>query len=117
MLNRRTVCLMSGAWCLRATSSRWRRCREPGLIERLPILPHHDLEVWVNEEGGILDSCHTNRPFLEGFNEVLGSVLMGPKFVAGDVLVIETEGLMDHHRDGRVHKILVAKSTPDEQEE
>ena len=108
---------MSGAWCLRATSSRWRRCREPGLIERLPILPHHDLEVWVNEEGGILDSCHTNRPFLEGFNEVLGSVLMGPKFVAGDVLVIETEGLMDHHRDGRVHKILVAKSTPDEQEE
>ena len=88
-----------------------------GLIERLPILPHHDLEVWVNEEGTLIDSCRTNRPFIEGFHEVLGSVLMGPKLIAGDVLIIETEGLVDHHRDGRVHKILVAKTTPEEEEE
>ena len=87
-----------------------------GLIERLPISPQHDLEVWVNEEGTLIDSCRTNQPFLDGFHEVLSTVLMGPKLVAGDVLVIETEGLVDHHRDGRVHKILVAKSTSDEEE-
>jgi len=87
-----------------------------GLIERLPILPHHDLEVWINEEGAYIDSCRTNEPFLDGFGEVLGSVLMGPKMVAGDVLVIETEGLIDHHRDGRIHKILMAKTAPEEDE-
>jgi hypothetical protein len=41
---------------------------------------------------------------------------MGPKMIAGDVLVIETEGLIDHHRDGRVHKILMAKTALEEEE-
>lgn len=88
-----------------------------GLIERLPISPQYDLEVWVNEDGTLIDSCRTNQPFLDGFHEVLSTVLMGPKLVAGDVLVIETEGLVDHHRDGRVHKILLAKSFTSEEEE
>lgn len=83
-----------------------------GLIEHLPIPSQHDLDIWVNEEGNLIKSCKTNHFFLSYFADVIreSGVLLGPKLVAGDVLVIETEGLIDHHMDGRFHKILVRLS-------
>ncbi len=68
-----------------------------GLIERLPIPGH---EILVNEEGGYLEGFDTNARFVTLFQSLLfQNVLMGPKLVAGDVIVFDTPTIEDAVRE------------------
>jgi len=62
-----------------------------GLIERIPIPGHI---IWANEESGMYEEFETNSRFCGAFLDLLyANVLMGPKLIAGNVLVMDTPAL------------------------
>ena len=65
-----------------------------GLIERLPIPGHI---VFANEESGMYDEFVMNTRFVMLFAELLATyVLMGPKMIAGNVILMDTPALREN---------------------
>jgi len=65
-----------------------------GLIERLPIPGHI---VFANEESGMYDEFVMNTRFVMLFAELLATyVLMGPKMIAGNVILMDTPTLREN---------------------
>lgn len=65
-----------------------------GLIERLPIPGHI---IFANEESGVYEEFHMNGRFVMLFAELLATyVLMGPKMIAGNVILMDTPTLREN---------------------
>ena len=65
-----------------------------GSIERLPIPGHI---VFANEESGMYDEFVINTRFVMLFAELLATyVLMGPKMIAGNVILLDTPALREN---------------------
>ena len=65
-----------------------------GLIEKLPIPGHI---IFANEESGMYDEFVMNTRFVMLFAELLATyVLMGPKMIAGNVILMDTPALREN---------------------